>query len=346
MNIVYNCDDNYAVHTAVSITSVFENNSLEESIRIFILGNGISETSKQKLESIGDIYTVMDKMALTKNAGLVPNGFRREVNVIDLKDFEAALKLLIGEGMDAGRFTVTALARIFAPNYLPDDVDRYIYLDCDTVAARPLNTLYKTELSGFAAGLAPEPTIYPEVREYLGLSDSLPYFNTGMMLVDRYEWEKQEITRKCVDFYKEKGGKLPFSDQDIINYVLKGKAVVLWQGYDFFSNYRYRSYKSLIRLSPWYEKIMPKREFEAAKDHPAIIHFAGDERPWLRGSFNPYGYLYEKYLRLSPWTGTEKLPGQEGKLFMYHIMNLATAVLPQARDCLSHRYYMKNYSRK
>ena len=55
--------------------------------------------------------------------------------MIELKEFEAALKLLFGDTLDAGRFTVTALARIFAPQHLPDEVDRYIYLDCDTVVS-------------------------------------------------------------------------------------------------------------------------------------------------------------------------------------------------------------------
>ncbi len=339
MDIVYNCDDNYAVHTAVSITSIFENNHLEESIRIYILGNHISEESKRKLRSIGDIYAVTDRMSFGKNSGMVPNNFRREVHIIDLENFEQALKLLIGNGIDAGRFTITALARIFAPQNLPEDVERYIYLDCDTVVTRELNMLYTAKLSGMTAGLAPEPTIYPEVREYLGMEEDMPYFNTGMMLVDRREWEKNNITGKCVDFYREKNGRLPFSDQDIINYVLKGKVKVLWQGYDFFSNYHYRSYKSLVRLAPWYGKIMSRKDYDGARRLPAVVHFAGDERPWIKGNFNPYRDIYEKYLELSPWAGTEKISGKEREMLLYHIMNLVTMAAPQIRDYISHRYY-------
>ncbi|MBQ9420466.1 MAG: hypothetical protein IJU30_01745, partial [Lachnospiraceae bacterium] len=58
MNIVYNCDDSYAVHTAVSITSVFENNRREPKIRVFILGNRISDASKEKLSGIAARYAV------------------------------------------------------------------------------------------------------------------------------------------------------------------------------------------------------------------------------------------------------------------------------------------------
>lgn len=343
MDIVYNCDDNYAVHTAVSITSIFENNRLEESIRIFILGNGISEESEKKLSSIGDIYAVTDRMNMQQSFGEVPNGFRREVHIIELHDFEKTLRLMFGESMDAGRFTVTALARIFASQYLPDDTERYLYLDCDTVVKRPLNMLFQTRMDGMAAGMVPEPTIYPEVRKYLGMEDNTPYFNTGMMLVDRSEWEKQDITRQCVNFYKEKKGRLPFSDQDIINYVLKDRVKVLWQGYDFFSNYHYRSYESLCRFAPWYKGIMTKKEYDTARALPAVIHFAGDERPWYKGNFNPYTAEYDRYLELSPWAGKEKTSGKEREMLMYHLMNLMTLVLPSMRDKISHRYYVKNF---
>lgn len=346
MDIVYNCDDSYAVHTAVSITSIFENNRLEESIRIFILGNRISEESKKKLCSIGDIYSVTDRTAMQQGMGAVPNGFKREVRVIDLEDFEGRLKLIFGEGLDAGKFTVTALARIFAPQYLPEDVERYLYLDCDTVVKRPLNMLFQTKLEDKPAGLVPEPTIYPEVREYLGMSADTPYFNTGVMLVDRKEWERQQITSRCIDYYKEKNGRLPFSDQDIINYVLKDNVRVLWQGYDFFSNYHFRSYKSLCRIAKWYKKIMSEKEYDAARALPAVIHYAGDERPWIKGSFNPYTADYEKYLELSPWAGAEKTPGRQKEMLMYHLMNLVTAICPALRDRISHSYYEKTVKKK
>ena len=331
MNLVYNCDDNYAVHTAVSITSVFENNMEEDKIFVYILGNGISEESCRKLETVAEKYRT-DTVV-------------REIRVIDLQEFEAALKLLFGDQLDAGRFTVTALARIFAPQHLPDEVERYLYLDCDTVVRCPLHELFSADLEGKIAGMAAEPTIYPEVKEYLGLTGDMPYYNTGMMLVDRKAWEKAEITGKCVDYYRSKKGRLPFSDQDIINYVLKGNVRTLWQGWDFFANYHYRSWKSLCDQAAWFEKAQTKESYESAAADPAVVHFSGDERPWFNGNFNPYRADYEKYLSLTPWAGTPKIKGKEFHLFLYHLMNLVTAVFPTVRVWISGRYY-QNYRKK
>ncbi len=330
MNIVYNCDDSYAVHTAVSITSVFENNRKEPKVRVFILGNRISDASKEKLEGIAARYA---------DDGI------REVNVIDLEEFEAALKLLFGEGLDAGRFTVTALARIFAPQHLPDDVERYIYLDCDTVVRKSLHDLFTEDLGDAISGMAAEPTIYPEVREYLGLAGDTPYFNTGMMLVDRLAWEKAGITEACVDYYRSKKGRLPFSDQDIVNYCLKGRVKPLWQGWDFFANYHYRSYRSLVAQSPWFGCIADEEGYERARKDPAMVHYSGDERPWFHGNFNPWRADYEKYLAMTPWAGTPKIRGKELHLFLYHMMNLVTAVCPGIRVWISGIYY-QNYKKR
>ena len=330
MTIVYNCDDSYAVHTAVSITSVFENNRKEPEIRVFILGNRISGASKEKLAKIAGRYA--------------EDGIRK-IEVIELEEFEAALKLLFGQELDAGRFTVTALARIFAPQHLPDDVERYIYLDCDTVVRKSLHDLFETDLDGNICGMASEPTIYPEVRAYLELTGDMPYFNTGMMLVNRMAWEEAGITAACVDYYRSKKGRLPFSDQDIVNFVLKGKVMPLWQGWDLFANYHYRSFESLVMQAPWYGIIADKEGYERARRDPAMVHYSGDERPWFSGNFNPWRQEYEKYLAMTPWAGTPKIRGKEFHLFLYHLMNLVTLVFPRVRIWISGRYY-QNYKKR
>jgi len=328
MNIVYNCDDNYTPHTAVSIVSLFENNKSEKEICVYILGNGISRKSMQRFAAMEAAYT--------------SDNYVRKITVLDLADFEAALKLLIGDSLDAGRFTVTALARIFAPQHLPDEVERYLYLDCDTAVTGSLHALFETGLEGNVCGMAAEPTIYREVPAYLGLGQGTPYFNTGMMLVDRSAWEEAGITKACVDYYREHNGRLPLSDQDVLNHCLAGKVMPLWQGWDFFSNYYYRSYKSLVSQNAWYEKIQTADEYDRARKIPAVIHFAGDERPWVRGNHNPWKKIYREYLQKTPWKDTPETAGQEGRMLLYHLMNLVTGICPAIRIGISEYYYRKH----
>ncbi|MDD5832613.1 MAG: glycosyltransferase family 8 protein [Clostridiales bacterium] len=323
MNIVYNCNERFAVHTAVSIASLFDSNRAEEKIRVFILGNGLSTES-------------------VKGFGELAESFGREIAITDLRDYEAALRLLFGRELNTGGFDVTVLARLFAASHLPDEVEKYLYLDADTVVLSSLKELYDTELPqcGCICAMVPEPTIYEETRQEIGLEDDMPYYNSGMLLVDRRAWEEESITGACIDYYKSLGGKgLMFPDQDIINHVLTGKIKTVWQGYNFFSNYCYQSYESLCRRAAWFSAVMSREEYERAAGEPAVVHFAGAERPWIRGSRNPYRAEYYRFRSMTPWAETPPEKGQEIKMLAYHMMNVVTRYCPGAREIISGLYF-------
>ena len=356
MDIVYSCNEKFAVHTAVSITSLFENNKEAESINVYILGNGLGGGSISGFERLAAAYSGpghADGVYGANGADGTEHadggkggkggkgGFpSRKISLIDLKDYGSALKILFGNGMNTGSFDATVLARIFAASNLPDEVERYIYLDADTVVTGNIRELYDTGLDGKVCAMAAEPTIYPGTKEKLGLGKDEPYFNSGMMLVDRAAWEEQQICGKSIDYYKSCGGKwLSFPDQDIINHVLKGKIKPVWQGYNFFSNYYYRSYESLVKSASWYGRLSSLKDYERARRAPAVVHFAGGERPWYRGSRNPYKAEYDKYLELSPWRGTKEQPGHEKSMTAYHLMNLITKYCPPVRRLVSSLYY-------
>ena len=130
-----------------------------------------------------------------------------------------------------------------------------------------------------------EPTIYQAVKESIDLGEDDPYYNSGVLLVDLKQWREQEIQKKLLGFWKSKGGKLFASDQDVINGTLKGQIHTLMPRYNFFTNYRYFSYRELTHLGKTYKAVTP-RELQIAKRHPSIIHYMGDERPWIAGNLN------------------------------------------------------------
>ena len=53
---------------------------------------------------------------------------------------------------------------------------RVLYLDCDTVVQKNLHRMYKSELGGKLLAMAEEPSIYHEVKAYLGILPEEPYF--------------------------------------------------------------------------------------------------------------------------------------------------------------------------
>ena len=346
MNIVYVSNEGYARHLGVSLCSLYDSNVDEERLEVFILDTGITPESRGKLKEIA-------------------RSFGRVLTFIELKDLKErfAAGIPVGQGrgsagdaavtLDTGRFDVSIMGRLFAADLLPAGVRRILYLDCDTVILKPLRRLWETKLSlsgaagkektagtGFVMAAVQEPTIYSEVKEYLDLGKEEPYFNAGVLLIDLKQWRKEDLTRKVLEYYSGIAEQSLFNDQDALNGLLKGRIRTLSPRWNFFTNYRYFRYDTLCRMQPSYRRI-PEEVFRKAKRYPAVIHYAGDERPWRAGAMNFYGRAYEQYLAMTPWRGTPKEKGKELYLFLYHMMDLVTPVFPFVREAISKAYVRK-----
>ena len=319
MNLVYNCDDNFIRHAAVSFVSAFRA-APEERFHVWILGKDLRTATLDLLQGLAEACG-------------------QQITVIPLDGFEERVRALAGGHFDAGRFTTAALARIFAPAYLPQEEERYLYIDSDTLVMRSLSPLWETETEGKTAAMVAEPTIYREVRNNLGLADGEPYFNSGVMLVNRRLWIQQEITEQCMEYFRACGGSLPFPDQDLLNHALRGKVHVLPPCWNFFTNYYYEHYHALVSYAPWYADCTDREKFAEAKRNPGILHFSGDERPWIAGNLNPARREYRHVLAMTPWKDTPELSGKRAYMLAYHMMNALTLVCPAARRAVSKAYY-------
>lgn len=317
MNVVYASNDGYARHLGASMYSLFDRNQLEEEITVYVLSMGLSEDNRRKL-------------------GEIAEHFDRTLVILEMGD----LKERFASDIDTGGFDISAMGRLFIGTALPEEMGRALYLDCDTIVLGSLRKLWQTGLSGNILGAVMEPTIYPQVKEQLGLKPEEPYYNSGVLLIDLKAWREENVERRLVDFYLEKGRELLACDQDTINGVLKGRIKPLSPRYNFFTNYRYFHYKDLVNQSPAYERVA-EDVFRRAKAHPAIVHYMGDERPWKAGNLNHYRRAYEHYLARTPWRGTAKEKGQEAYMAMYHLMDYLTFLCPPARRVISRKYGMQ-----
>ena len=316
MHVVYVSNDAYARHLAVSAASLYDRNRDEEELQVWVLSAGISPESRKKLEQIAGAYG-------------------REIRVLELGEIRDRFDY----DVDTGGFDISTMGRLFIGQILPETVKRVLYLDCDTVVSGSLKPLWTAPLQGHVLAAVMEPTIYETVKQEIGLGPEEPYFNAGVLLVDLEAWRREDVQGQLLRFYREKGGKLFACDQDAINGVLKGRILPLPPRYNFFTNYRYYRYGDLLRHAPWYEAVTAEA-FRTAKRHPAILHFCGDERPWIAGNLGHYRKIYESYLARTPWAGTPKETGKELYMLLYHLMDYVTAVCPAARWEISRRFGM------
>ena len=314
INIIYASNDGYACHLGASLYSLLDNNRSIPRLEIYVLSVGMSRRFENRLKAIGA-------------------RFGRQVHMAEMGE----LRKRFPYEVDTRGFDISAMARLFAPEVLPASVDRALYLDCDTVVIRRLKNMWEIDLDGNIAGAVQEPTIYPEVKEDIGLKKADPYYNAGVLLIDLEKWRAEDTGRRLMEYYESRGGKLFANDQDAINHVLKGRIRSIMPIYNFFPNYRYFHYKDLVNRSEAYAQIS-KSELHRAKHHPVIIHYMGDERPWKAGNLNHYRRAYEIYLEKTPWKGAAKEKGQELYMLAYHAMDYATFLCPPVRRMISRKY--------
>ena len=317
MNAVYVSNENYARHLGVSLCSLYDRNREEKTLDVWIIDTGISDLSRAKLK-------------------MIATGYGRLLRFCQLTDLRERFR---GE-LDTGSFDISTMGRLFVGELLPESAERVLYLDCDTVVLRSLRKLWQMPLDGAVMAAAQEPTIYPQVRDYLGLEADDAYYNAGVLLIDLKRWRAEGIREKVLAYYESIAEVSLFNDQDALNGLLKGRIRTFSPEYNFFTNYRYFRYETLCGMQSAYREI-PEKQFRLAKRHPAVLHFAGDERPWRAGALNFYGAAYEKYLNMTPWAGTPKETGKELYLLAYHGMELMTVVSPGLRAAVSNAYVEK-----
>lgn len=283
MRPLYIClatDDNYVPLATVSIASIIDSN-YDSNIEFFILDSGISNKNKSLLKKI------------------VNNG----VNKISFIDVSSNLQKLIELGVNSQgiNHSYAAYARFFIIEYLPEYVDKLLYVDCDTCICDSLNKLFNIDLSNFVLGAVLD--ILPDFhKKNIGFISSDYYFNSGVLLFNCKEWRKENIVLKIFEHLKNINSKYSFHDQDLINIVCKNKIKILPPEYMvFLPEYSWGAKKLNILTKLRKDKYYTTEELLQASENPVIIHYVDGifGRPWYFNNKGKYDYIWKKYLKLT-----------------------------------------------
>ncbi len=317
VNIIYASNDGYAGHLGASLYSLLDHNRQLPQMDIYILSVGMCREYQGRLKAIAE-------------------GFGRPLYVVELGDLFQRFPYEV----DTRGFDISAMGRLFSPDVLPKTVKRALYLDCDTIVCGSIAGLWEYELGRDLAGMVMEPTVYQEMKEAIGFCRDEAYFNSGVILMDLEGWRREKVLGKLLDFYQSHDGRLFACDQDTINGTLRGRIRSLPPKYNFFTNYRYFRYPTLRKLCKAYGEV-GRNAFREAKASPVILHYLGDERPWIAGNHNHYRKLYWWYLSHTPWKGTKPQKGRFLYMQVWWGFNQMTRVCPALRLAISRRLGMK-----
>lgn len=173
--------------------------------------------------------------------------------------------------------------RILLPDLLPD-IDRLLYLDVDTLALEPIDSLWSTDLGANLIG-AVDNVLHADQAHRpaaLGLPAGSRYFNSGVLLMDLHGMRREGIVGKLIDCARTRETELLWPDQDALNIVLGAQRMPLharWNCQNSFFYWRPRSIETL-GLSM----------LDEALTAPAIVHFEGPSwaKPWHFLSDHPW----------------------------------------------------------
>lgn len=197
------------------------------------------------------------------------------------------------------RFGSTVWWRLFLPDLL-EDVDRVLYLDCDTLVLASLRPLWGED-QGASALAAVANVVEPGMREHvaaLGIQYPGGFFNAGVLLLQLDRMRDERSTDDLLDYSLRHQKMLTWNDQDALNVIFKNRWHALHP--------RWNAQNSLWGWRDWAIDVFGPGPVDEAVSAPAIRHFEGPTvvKPWHYLSPAPHRDIYRKMLAQTPWAAT------------------------------------------
>lgn len=274
MNIFTQGDNKFAEGIEILITSLCENNKFEHN-HFYIMQTDISDKNIKKLLDLKNQYD----LGITF---IKPKG----------NEFQDPLF------KSAPRYYYEGMLRLLMHQYLPEDIDRILYLDSDIIVRKSLKDYYyqgfegkhivvhstKRDGSGnYTYDL--EAGLYKLTK--IKLPENELIFNNGVFLVNLPLWRRDITEETYLNCLKQNYDDIRLIDQDLMNLVFLGKAKKIID-----RNYNCTYYHA-IRLPRDYVKYI--------KENVVILHFVESIKPWKYTKYLsiPLFKLYMQYFRIN-----------------------------------------------
>ena len=300
LNICMASDDNYIQHMGISIISIMENSF--QDVNIHILNNDISKNNIQNLKTIEKKY---------KHLKLI---FYDIHEYFEKKNIEKIISNELRNNDFYNLLGISAFSRLFLEDILPQDIDKVLYLDSDTIVLNSLSELFNIDLYNYyVAGVI---DIISNITKYFyqGTKElKNPFINSGVLLINLKKWREIKFSKQSISLIKEYDDKNFLHDQNIINIICNENILFLESKYNMMSEFYYVKYEKNLKMNKYFgsiNKFYSITQFNNYLKNPVIVHFISQvwDRPWISqiGLFNhkpknPFNEKYNEYKNISPW---------------------------------------------
>ncbi|WP_051990264.1 glycosyltransferase [Ligilactobacillus equi] len=261
MNILFSIDDGYVEQFKVTLYSLYQNSDNPE-LDVYVL-------QKQKLAKTVEIQEFCDQL---------------EINYHPIIIGERAFE----DAPTTDRYPETIYYRLLAHEYLPETLDKILYLDADILVTNDISPLYDLEINDYlyAAASHVNENGLVDVANKVRLENyqAKTYYNSGTLLMNLKKIRQEVKRQDILDYIRHNDYKLFLPDQDVLNALYGHKIFqVAEEIYNFDT--RYFTQYELQSKGYW--------NLDRVIKETVFLHFCGREKPWL--SDNPRGNFFDLY---------------------------------------------------
>ncbi|MED3661260.1 glycosyltransferase family 8 protein [Ureibacillus sp. FSL K6-8385] len=266
MNILVTVDSNYLHPLTVMLKSLFMNNP-NEQFSIYLVQSSIPD---QQLELLDAFIS----------------GEGHEFHNIPIDD------QLFSDAPTLMHYTKTMYYRLLAHKFLPQHLDRILYLDPDILVINRIRELYELDLEGYLFAAADHRTMpIKEINKIrFNPFDLEAYYNSGVLLMNLPLLRETIDEKEIFDFVEKYHSKLIMPDQDIMNALYSKKIKGIDEvKYNYDARY-YNIYK--LKSSGLFD-------MDYVMNHTVILHFCGKKKPWKKNYSGKFHSLYKHYEKIT-----------------------------------------------
>lgn len=174
--------------------------------------------------------------------------------------------------------------RVLAADELTELERPFVYLDADVLVRRSIHQLVAPAVVGghapvaavrdFGVPFVGSPMGIGAWRQ-LGLDPALPYFNSGVLVIDPVAWRRERVADRVFAHVTDWSSTMEFNDQEALNAVLAGR----WHELSPTWNVQRSQGFPRLPVAPLFAPTV----FDEACADPAVVHFVTRDKPWTPG---------------------------------------------------------------
>lgn len=243
INIAFGVTNDWLEHTFTVICSVLSNSDNSSEFRFFIMSDIPVEEFNKRFSDI------LSKLRV------INNRFECEYIMMDNSEFDGVVH--------DSRVGISAYYRLKLGSMV--NVDKILYLDSDIVVLKDISTLWNYDTEKFYIG-AVEDKYSALMGWRAGLQENEIYINSGVLLMNLKKFREDNLEEKIFEKLREDNND--YSDQDVLNYICKGKILYLPLKYN-------------LMLTVDDENSFPERkaEYQDSLKVPVVLHYS--IKPWV-----------------------------------------------------------------